>query len=180
MKLSDLAARLNKHGLFKLAAQLGGTAVGSPIAGAGLGQIAGALGAKDASPEALAMAIDAADPEDLAALRRIDAEMAAREMDNIERLAEIEARDRVEARTRHGDEWTRRILAGFMIFAALAFGAFGVVLYSRGSLSAEAAGLIGTVMGWLIRDASGANAFYFGTSAGSRNKESFIAREMGR
>ena len=171
MKLSDLAARLNKHGLFKLAAQLGGTAVGSPIAGAVLGQIAGALGAKDASPEALAMAIDAADPEDLAALRRIDAEMAAREMDNIERLAEIEARERADA---------RRILAGFMILAALAFGAFGVFLYSRGSLSAEAASLIGTVMGWLIRDASGANAFYFGTSAGSRNKESFIAREMGR
>lgn len=180
MKLSDLAARLNNRGLFKLAAQLGGAAVGSPIAGAVLGQIAGALGAKDASPEALAMAIDAADPADLEALRRIEAEMASREMDNVERLAKIEAEDRANARSMVKDERTRRALTYVLVGATLAYGVFAVVAMAFFDLSPEAAGIVGTLLGWLIRDASGANAFYFGTSAGSRNKEQFIARDMRR
>lgn len=180
MQLSDLISSLNKRGLFKLAAQLGGTAAGSPVLGAALGQIAGALGAKDPSPEALAMAIDAASPEEVEALRRIEAEMQARQFENEERLAAIEAADRSNARSQVKDERTRRILTFVVVIATLAYGVFAVIAVGFYEISPEGAGIVGTILGWLIRDASGANSFYFGTSAGSRNKEAFIGREMRR
>ena len=132
--------------------------------------VARALGvAPDASPETIEAAAVKADPSQLAELRRIEADLAVhlRELDI--RQYEAEAKDRDSAREREiktGDSTPK-------IFAWVSLGGFLGLVYllafreipeDNDNLIYAAVGVIGTILSQVA-------AYYFGSSAGSKDKD---------
>jgi hypothetical protein len=130
-------------------------------------QVARKLGL-DPDPAMIAQAIS--DPAVVAKLAEIEATA------DVE-LAKLEVQDRMDARTNIRDDRMRRILALFLPLAALLFGtgAFSVLISKN--MTGEALGLAGTILGWLIRDASAATSFFFGSSVGSSRKAAELSQE---
>lgn len=165
MNWQELGRKLAGLGLPAL-----GGAVGGPL-GAMTGRVvAEAIGAPVASPEAISAALDA-DPDTAVKLRRIEADMAAREMDHVEAVATIAAEDRQDARTYRELDHTRARLVWTLLVAVPAM-AFGVALMSRYLEPGEAiiAACV-TLLGVFSRELSGALQYYFGTSSGSTTKD---------
>ena len=150
-----------------------GTALGGPVGGILGGMVARAIGAPEATPKAVA-AVLSSDPAAYAKLREIEAQIAADANATDVRMAEIETADRQNARMDRQGNRMRAWLAVILPFCALGFGAAMVWWLFRSDKITEAVTLGGTMLGWLIRDASGAIAFYFGTSVGSSRKQATI------
>lgn len=145
------------------------TALGGPLAGVATRALSDALlGKPDGTEEELAQAAARATPEQLLALKQAEhqftLEMRKLEID-LERVA---GADRASARERETSlkDWTPRVLAG-----AVTVGFFGVlgymISYGLPSHGGEAMlvmlGTLGTAWGAII-------SYYFGSSAGSREK----------
>lgn len=154
------------------------TAVGGPLAGMATRAISEALlGRSDATEEELVQAAANATPEQLLALKQAehDFTIKMRELDiDIERLA---GEDRNSARKREITikDHTPKILAGL-----ITAGYFGVLFYmmryglpTNGGSEAMLVmlGTLGTAWGGVV-------AYYFGSSAGSREKTDAINRML--
>ena len=154
------------------------SAVGGPLAGMATRAISEALlGRSDATEEELAQAASNATPEQLLALKQAehDFTIKMRELDiDIERLA---GEDRNSARQRETatKDQTPKILAGL-----ITAGYFGVLFYmmryglpTNGGSEAMLVmlGTLGTAWGGVV-------AYYFGSSAGSREKTDAINRML--
>ena len=156
------------------------SAVGGPLAGMAVRTISEALlGKPDGTEDELAQAAAQATPEQLLALKKAEQDFAVkmRELDiDLERIANADrdsARDR-EVKTR---DWTPRILAGL-----ITVGYFGALFYMlRNGLpqhgGSEAMlvmlGTLGTAWGGVV-------AYYFGSSAGSKEKTEAMNRMVGK
>lgn len=154
------------------------SAVGGPLAGMATRAISEALlGKPDGTEEELAQAVPNATPEQLLALKKAEQDFIVRmrELDiDIERLSNEDrasARDR-EVKTR---DITPRLLA-----AAITVGYFSVLFWmlnhglpSNGGSEAMLVmlGTLGTAWGGIV-------AYYFGSSAGSREKNDTISKMM--
>ena len=157
-----------------------GMAVGGPVGGAlartAAGAIGEALGLDTDEPKAVSAALEKATPEQIAAIKQADQAFAARmrELDLDE--VQIHARDRDSARRRQMA--TRDRMPAFIALAALA-GFFGILTAMIFHAIPEAAmqpllvmlGALGTLVTQI-------GAFYFGSSAGSRQKTDAIERMM--
>ena len=151
------------------------TAVGGPLAGMATRAISDALlGKPDGTEDELIDAAAKATPEQLLALKKAEQDFAVRMRELEIDLQRIDAADRSSAREREvktGD-WTPKALAG-----AVTLGFFGVlgymIAYGLPSQGGEALlvmlGTLGTAWGGIV-------SYYFGSSAGSKEKSEAMNR----
>ena len=152
------------------------SAVGGPLAGMATRAISEALlGKPDGTEQELENAVASATPEQLLALKKAEQEFAVkmRELDiDLERISN---EDRDSARNREVSlrDWTPRVLAGL-----ITVGYFGVLFWmlrfglpNTGSSEALLVmlGALGTAWGGVV-------AYYFGSSAGSKEKTEAMNR----
>jgi hypothetical protein len=152
------------------------SAVGGPLAGMATRAISEALlGKPDGTEQELENAVASATPEQLLALKKAEQEFAVkmRELDiDLERISNA---DRDSARNREVSlrDWTPRVLAGL-----ITVGYFGVLFWmlrfglpNTGSSEALLVmlGALGTAWGGVV-------AYYFGSSAGSKEKTEAMNR----
>jgi len=150
------------------------TALGGPLAGVAVKTLSGALfGHEDGTEEQVAEAMANASPEQLSAIKKIDADFKVRmkELDiDLERIA---AGDRDSARQMNmaNKDWVPKALAVF-----ITFGFFGVLVwmlvFGLPKTGTEALlmmiGSLGTAFGGIVQ-------FHFGSSAGSKEKNNLLA-----
>lgn len=150
------------------------TAVGGPLAGMATRAISEALlGKPDGTEDELVEAASRATPEQLLALKQAENEFAVkmRELDiDLERIANA---DRDSARNREvaTKDWTPRILA-WLVTA----GYFGVLFYmlTNGLPTTGGSEAMLVMLGTLGTAWGGIMAYYFGSSAGSKEKTDAI------
>lgn len=155
----------------KIAEQLGG-----PLAGAAVEALSRAIFGKDAVPEeAIAEAIEGANADQIIALRRADYEfqMAVRQAAVEE--SRIDAADRASARLRQTtmDDWTPSIL-GALVIAGF-FLTLGVMVARELPDGAETEFSI--MLGALATMTAAVVNYFFGSSAGSREKTKLLSRK---
>lgn len=151
------------------------TAFGGPLAGLATRAISDALlGRPDGTDAELAEVAERVTPEQLLLLKKAEQEFAVRMRELEIDLERIGQEDRASARGREvktGD-WTPRLLA-----SAVTAGFFGVLSYmianglppQGGEAMLVMLGTLGTAWGAII-------AYYFGSSAGSKEKTEVINR----
>jgi hypothetical protein len=153
------------------------TAIGGPVAGMAVKALAGALGlSQDASSDDVQTALMNATPEQLAAVKKIDADFKVqmKELDiDLERIA---AGDRDSARNMQmqTNDWIPRAMA-----IMVTFGFFGILtwLLTKGVPPTGSETLI-YMLGALGTAWTGIVQFYFGSSAGSKAKtDAMVAGE---
>lgn len=145
------------------------TAIGGPVAGMAVKALAGALGlSQDSSTDDVQEALMNATPEQLAAVKKIDADFKVqmKELDiDLERIA---AGDRDSARNMQmqTNDWIPRAMA-----IMVTFGFFGILawLLIKGVPPSGSETLI-YMLGALGTAWTGIVQFYFGSSAGSKAK----------
>lgn len=144
------------------------TALGGPVAGIAVKAIAGSLlGNEDATEREIAAAMASTTPADLLKLKEVDhafqLEMERLGVD----LEKIAAADRDSARgmQKATKAWIVPVLAGITVA-----GFFGVVAWVlTGNVGLEST-LLGFVLGQVSAKAEQVYNFYFGSSAGSKEK----------
>lgn len=152
------------------------SAVGGPLAGMATKAISEALlGKPDGSEEELLQAAAKATPEQLLALKKAENDFALqmRELDiDLERIA---GADRDSARNREikTKDWTPKILAG-----GITVGYFGVLFYmlTHGLPTTGGSEAMLVMLGTLGTAFGGVMAYYFGSSAGSKEKTEALNR----
>jgi hypothetical protein len=153
------------------------TAIGGPVAGMAVKALAGALGlTQDASADDIQTAMMNATPEQLAAIKKVDADFKVqmKELDiDLERIA---AGDRDSARNMQmrTSDWIPRAMA-----IMVTFGFFGILtwLLTKGVPPTGSETLI-YMLGALGTAWTGIVQFYFGSSAGSKAKtDALVAGE---
>lgn len=169
MNLESLSRKVLAQGLPTLGGALGGPA-GAVVAAT----VAHHLGVEP-TPGSIARAV-VNDPGAMAELRRIEADMAAQSDKHDEAMASLEVQDRQNARANRSDDRMRFILGIVLPIVALLFGSAlcGMLFWAKEVT--QAVGIGGTILGWLIRDASAATSFFFGTSVGSARRAAELAK----
>ncbi len=158
------------------------TALGGPLAGVAVRTLSQVLlGTADGSQEAVEKAVLAADPAMLANLKQAEfqfqKDMKALDID----LERISAQDRDSARQREvntGDKWTPRVLAFVIVGGFL--GAMYAVLTGavEGLKDPITSALVGSVIGYMSAKADQVVAYFFGSSAGSKEKTEALSRAI--
>ena len=152
------------------------SAVGGPLAGMATKAISEALlGKPDGSEEELLQAAARATPEQLLALKKAENDFALqmRELDiDLERIAS-EDRDSARNREIKTKDWTPKILAG-----GITVGYFGVLFYmlTHGLPTTGGSEAMLVMLGTLGTAFGGVMAYYFGSSAGSKEKTEALNR----
>ncbi|MEE9159960.1 MAG: hypothetical protein V3U60_16440 [Gammaproteobacteria bacterium] len=158
------------------------TALGGPLAGAGVKFLTDALlpGNENPSDNDLVAAIQGADPAALARLKEIDADFKV-EMKKLDiDIIKIAAADRDSARDREKTVggWTNPVLAGMVMIGFFAIA--GLVLAGEAGTDPVSATLVGAVVGYASAKADQVIAYYFGSSAGSKQKTDAMVKAIGR
>jgi hypothetical protein len=155
------------------------TALGGPLAGLAVKTLSTVLLGKDDGSEAeIAKALQGASPDQLAAIKKIDADFKTRMAELEIDLERIVAGDRDSARKREvalGDH-TPKILA-----AAITIGFFGILfwMFVHGVPKNGNEALL-LMLGALQTAFTGVIAYYFGSSAGSKAKTDAMSKGDGR
>ncbi len=158
-----------------------GSALGGPLGGMALSAVSDALlGKPNGSEGEITTALKAGGPEALLKLKQADQAFATRmkELDiDVERLHH---QDRASAREREhktGDRATPRGLALIIIGGFLAMVWFVISGKATGITDPLSAGLIGTLIGYVSAKADQVVSYYFGSSAGSAEKNALMAQQ---
>ena len=145
------------------------TALGGPLAGAAVKTLSGALfGHEDGTEEQISLAMSSATPDQLASIKKIDADfkvqMKALDID----LERISAGDRDSARQmqQNTKDSTPKILAYFITFGF--FGALVWILVF--GLPETGTEVLLMMLGSLSTSWTGVMQFYYGSSLGSKAK----------
>lgn len=154
-------------------------ALGGPLAGAAVAQISRAIfGAPDADEEALVQTLASASPDHLLALRKAeqDFQIALREA-SIEELR-IDANDRADARAREIalNDWTPSVIGALIIFGF--FLVLGAMVMRRLPQGADTEFSI--MLGALATMTAAVVNYFFGSSAGSKEKTRLMAFGVGK
>lgn len=153
------------------------TALGGPLAGVAVREIAGkVLGKPDATEDDVAAAMAAANPETLLKLRELDQQfkkdMAALGVE----LERLDSADRKDARARQVamKDWTPNVLAAIVL---LAFGVTHWHLLNH-AVPQDMKELIARMLATLDAMVMLVLSYFFGSSRGSRAKDELIARRQ--
>jgi len=138
-----------------------GTALGGPMGNMAANMIAETLGCEP-TPKKIEQAVQQATPEQLAEIKKIDADFEVKMKELDVDLYALETKDIQDARGKFSKDWTTRImgiatLGGFMGYIFL-------VTLQPPEQNSEA--LINLVLGYLGGLASAVISFYFGASNG--------------
>ena len=155
------------------------TALGGPLAGLAVKSLSKALlGAEDFSEEAVMDAMATASPEQLAAVKKIDADFKVQMKSLDIDLERIAVDDRKSARTMQTEtkDWIPRALA-----ISVTLGYFGIIAYVLVSgLPMNGSEVLLMLLGTLSAGWTGVMAFYFGSSSGSQKKDAMIHNSIPR
>ena len=150
------------------------TALGGPLAGIAVKTLSAVLlGHENGSEDDVKAAMSSASPDQLAALKKIDADFKAhmKELDiDLERIA---AGDRDSARQmqRETKDWTPKALAFF-----ITFGFFGALIWIMVfGIPQTGTEVLLMMLGSLSTSWTGVVQFYYGSSAGSKAKNDLLA-----
>jgi len=148
-------------------------ALGGPLAGMATKALSLALlGNEDGSEDDLQTALRTASPEQLATVKKIDADFKVQMKSLDIDLAALAVDDRKSAREmqRETRDWLPRLLALFITGGY--FGIIGWVLY--GGLPMNGSEILLMLLGTLTAGWSGVMAFYFGASASDMTKDKML------
>lgn len=153
----------------KLAPTLG-AALGGPLAGAGVKFIADKLlGKPDANEGDIASFILGASPEQLAELKRIDNDFAVKMRELEIDVFKIEVEDRQGARQLFNvNMWPQIILSA--LFLVGYFTLLGLLISGSLALPQDTLTLVTALIGVITAGVTGIMQFWFGSSAGSKEK----------
>lgn len=158
-----------------------GTALGGPLAGMAVSAISDALlGRPDGSEGEIVTALKAGGPDALLKLKQADQAFAVRMRELDIDVEKIHQTDRASARDREvksGDRATPRILASVIVGGFLATVWYVLSGQVEGLKDPVAAGLIGTLIGYVSAKADQVVSYYFGSSASSAQKNDLLARK---
>jgi uncharacterized membrane protein (DUF485 family) len=152
-----------------------GTAIGGPFGGMAAKALSEALlGKSDGSSGEMEKALASATPEQLASIKKVEADfkvqMKALDID----LEKIAADDRASARLREMSTKDKMpAILGFITLASF-FGYIGLVTFLPQTLKVDMA-FVNIAIGWLGGTASTVVSYYFGSSSGSAEKNKLIA-----
>ena len=145
------------------------TALGGPLAGVAVRTLSNALfGHEDASEQQVSEALSTATPDQLAAIKKIDADFKVQMKSLDIDLERIAAGDRDSARQmqRETKDWTPKVLAFFITFGF--FGALvWILIFGIPKTGTE---VLLMMLGSLSTSWTGVVQFYYGSSAGSKAK----------
>jgi hypothetical protein len=155
------------------------TALGGPLAGLAVKSLSKALlGAEDFSEEAVIDAMATASPEQLAAVKKIDADFKVQMKSLDIDLERIAVDDRKSARTMQTE--TKDILPRLLAIS-VTLGYFGIIAYVLVSgLPMNGSEVLLMLLGTLSAGWTGVMAFYFGSSSGSQKKDAMIHNSIPR
>ena len=149
------------------------TALGGPLAGMATKALSQALlGNEDGSEDDLQTALRAASPEQLAAVKKIDADFKVQMKSLDIDLAALAVDDRKSARDMQKEvkDWIPRALA-----ISVTLGYFGILAYVLViGLPMNGSEVLLMLLGTLSAGWTGIMAFYFGSSSGSQKKDAMI------
>ena len=150
------------------------TALGGPLAGVAVKTLSSALfGHEDGTEEQISEAMAAATPDQLAAIKKIDADFKVQMKSLDIDLERIAAGDRDSARQMQKEtkDWTPKALAFF-----ITFGFFGALIWIMVfGIPQTGTEVLLMMLGSLSTSWTGVMQFYFGSSAGSKEKNNLLA-----
>jgi len=160
------------------------TALGGPLAGAAVKTLSNVLlGHENGSESDLAAAIGTASPDTLAQIKKAEADFQIRMRELEIDVDRIAAADRDSARKREsstGDFWTPRIIGGLTLLAFI-WSVWAVLSgYVQGMTDPAIVGIIGTLIGYVSAKADQVVSYYFGSSAGSKEKTQAMTDAMSK
>lgn len=151
------------------------TALGGPLAGVAVRTLSNALfGHEDASEQQVSEALATATPDQLAAIKKIDADFKVQMKSLDIDLERIAAGDRDSARQmqRETRDWTPKVLAFFITFGF--FGALvWILIFGIPKTGTE---VLLMMLGSLSTSWTGVVQFYYGSSAGSKQKTDALTK----
>ena len=150
------------------------TALGGPLAGAGVAAISQALlGKKEGTEQEIAAVLKSADPEILLKLKQADHEFALKMKELDINLEKMQTDDRASAREREKvvKDYTNQILAYAIVAAFIA-----TVAYALMGQTAIDSVLEGTLIGYLSAKCEQVLAYYFGSTKNSMAKTELLAK----
>jgi len=151
------------------------TALGGPLAGIAVRTLSNAFfGHEDASEQQVSEALATATPDQLAAIKKIDADFKVQMKTLDIDLERIAAGDRDSARQMQMStrDWTPKVLAFFITFGF--FGALvWILIFGIPKTGTE---VLLMMLGSLSTSWTGVVQFYYGSSAGSKAKTDAMAR----
>lgn len=157
-----------------------GTALGGPLAGLAVSAVSDALlGRPDGSEGEISVALTAGGPDAVLKLKQADQAFAARMRELDIDLEKMHQADRASAREREaktGDRATPRWLAGTIVGGFLLMVWYVLSGQVAGLKDPVAAGLIGTLIGYVSAKADQVVSYYFGSSSGSAEKNELLAK----
>ena len=150
------------------------TALGGPLAGVAVRTLSNALfGHEDANEDQIKEAMANATPDQLAVIKKIDADFKVQMKSLDIDLERIAAGDRDSARQmqRETKDWTPKALAFF-----ITFGFFGALIWIMVfGIPQTGTEVLLMMLGSLSTSWTGVVQFYYGSSAGSKAKNSLLA-----
>jgi len=152
------------------------TALGGPLAGVAVKTLSNALlGHENGTEEEVSAAMQAATPEQLATVKKIDADFKVRMKELDIDLERISAEDRDSARKMQTqtNDWIPRVLA-----LLITVGFFGILVWMlvHGMPTSGTEALL-MMLGALGTAWTGVINFYYGSSAGSKAKNDILAQK---
>jgi hypothetical protein len=150
------------------------TALGGPLAGVAVRSLSNALfGHEDGTEQQVSDALSSATPDQLATIKKIDADFKVQMKSLDIDLERISAGDRDSARQmqRETKDWTPKALAFF-----ITFGFFGALIWIMVfGIPQTGTEVLLMMLGSLSTSWTGVVQFYYGSSAGSKAKNDLLA-----
>lgn len=152
------------------------TLLGGPLAGMAVDAIGKAIGLSDATKDQVKDALSSGtlNAEQMAAIKQAEADLVLKVKQLDIDMEKIHAGDRASARemaVKTGDIWTPRIIAGVVF---IVWGAVNWKLFN-GTISGDMRELVARALGTLDATLMAVIYYYFGSSAGSKDKTDAIA-----
>jgi len=136
-----------------------GTALGGPMGSMAANMVADALGCEP-TPKKIEAAVQAATPEQLAELKKIDKDFEVRMKELDVDLYALETADIQDARGKFSKDWTSRIMGIAVVGGFMGY----IFLVTLQPPEQNSESLINLVLGYLGGLASDVISFYFGAS----------------
>ena len=155
------------------------SALGGPMAGAAAAAVGSLLGMSNATVADVSGAIDACQltPSAISKLRELELQYQAEERERGFRYADLEFRDRADARDNNVKGGTQRWLFGLsLLLLAVSLGTQVAVLFTGYSGHGVPDVVVGRILGQMDAVAITVLAYWYGTSSGSAQKSELLAQ----
>lgn len=153
--------------------------IGGPLAGTAVGVISQAvLGRPTASDTELSAALAGATPDQIIALKKADDDFKAQMAQVDLQFEQLSETDRANARAR--EIATKDVTPKILAYLVVALFAVAMYLLARQEIPAANRDAMNQMIGVLYLAVGGVLNYYFGSSAGSRAKDTTIAKAVGK